>query len=103
MYVRIAQFEGGDRSWDDFAAGVRDSIRKGGQGTPLETAIDAIQRVVLLVDRESNRGANLIVCETEDDMRRADATLNQVTPATGRGARTSVEIYEVLLDEKPGA
>jgi hypothetical protein len=103
MYVRIAQFEGGDRSWDEFAAGVRDTIRAGGQGTPLEAAIDAIKRVVLLVDRESNRGANLIVCETEDDLRRADSALNDVTPATGRGARTSVEMYEVLLDERPNA
>lgn len=103
MYVRIARFEGGDRNWNEFAAGVRDSIRNGGQGTPLETAIDAIQRVMLLVDRESNRGANVVVCETEDDLRRADAALNAVTPASGRGARTSVEMYEVVLDEKPSA
>lgn len=101
MYVRIARFEGGDRNWDEFAAGVRDDIRNRGQGTPLEAAIDAIHRVVPLVDRQSNRGANLIVCETEDDLRRADAALNEVTPASGRGARTSVEMYEVVLDEKP--
>jgi hypothetical protein len=103
MFVRIAHFEGGNRSWDEFAAGVRDGIRGGGQGTPLESAIDAIRRVVLLVDRESNRGANLIVCETEDDLRRLDSAMNDMTPATGRGARTSVEMYEVLLDERLGA
>lgn len=103
MYVRIARFERGERNWDEFAAGVRDSIRNGRQGTPLETAIDAIQRVMLLVDRESNRGANVVVCETEDDLRRADAALNAVTPASGRGPRTSVEMYEVVLDEKPSA
>jgi hypothetical protein len=100
MYIRIAQFEGGDRNWDEFAAGIRDTIRSGGQGTPLETALDAIKRVMLLVDRESNRGANLIVCETEDGLRRADAALNDMTPAGGRGARTSVDMYEVLLDEE---
>jgi len=58
---------------------------------------------MLLVDRESNRGANLVVCETEDDVRRVDAALNDVTPVSGRGARTSVEIYEVMLDEELGA
>jgi hypothetical protein len=103
MYARIARFEGGDRDWNEFAAGVRADIRNGGKGTPLETAIDAIHRVVLLVDRQSNRGANLILCETEEDLRRADAALNEITPASGRGARTSVEMYEVVLDEKPSA
>lgn len=58
--------------------------------------------MMLLVDRENNRGANLILCETEDDLRRVDAALNEMTPAAGRGARRSVEMYEVLLDEEPG-
>ena len=102
MYVRIARFEGGERNWDEFAAGIGETLRSGGQGTPLETATDAIARMMLLVDREGNRGANLILCETEDDLRRVDAALNELTPAPGRGARTSVEMYEVLLDEKPG-
>ena len=57
---------------------------------------------MLLVDRENNRGANLFLCETEDDLRQVDAALNEMTPAAGRGARTSVEMYEVLVDEEPG-
>ena len=101
MHVRIARFEGGDRNWDEFAAGIRETIRSGGQGAPLESAVDGINRVLLLVDRETNRGATVIFCETEDDLRRADAALNEMTPASGRGARTSVEMYEVLLDEEP--
>ena len=102
MYVRIARFEGGERNWDEFAAGIRDTIRSGGQGTPVGGVLDAVARMMLLVDREGNRGANLVLCETQDDLRRVDAALNAVTPASGRGARTSVEMYEVLLDEKPG-
>ena len=102
MYVRIARFEGGDRNWDDFAAEVRETIQSGGRGTPFETVADAAKRVMLLVDREGNRGANLILCETEDDLRRTDAAMNEITPASGRGARTSVEMYEVVLDERPG-
>lgn len=101
MYVRIARFEGGERNWDEFAAGVRETLRSGGQGTPFEQASDAVARMMLLVDRQGNRGANLVLCETEDDLRRVDAALNEVTPVSGRGARTSVEMYEVLLDEKP--
>ncbi len=101
MYVRIARFESGDRDWDEFAVGVRDTIRSGGHGTPFETVTDAVRRIMLLVDRESGTGANVILCETEDDMRRTDAAFNEITPAGGRGARTSVEIYEVLMDEEP--
>jgi hypothetical protein len=102
MYVRIAQFEGGDRSWDEFADAVRETIGSGGEGTPLEGVSDTVKRMMLLVDRESNRGANLILCDTEDDIRRVDAAMNEITPASGRGARTAVDIYEVLLDEKLG-
>jgi hypothetical protein len=101
MYVRIARFEGGERNWDDFAADVRETIRSG-EGTPFEKVNDAAGRVMLLVDRVGNRGANLILCETEEDLRRVDAAMNEITPAAGRGARTSVEMYEVLLDEEPG-
>jgi hypothetical protein len=69
----------------------------------LESAVDGINRVLLLVDRETNRGATVIFCETEDDLRRADAALNEMTPVSGRGARTSVERFEVVLDEElPG-
>jgi hypothetical protein len=102
MYVRIARFEGGDRDWDAFAADVGATIRSGGHGTPFETAADAAKRILLLVDRKNNRGANLILCETEGDLLRVDAAMNAVTPAAGRGARTAVEMYEVLLDEEPG-
>ena len=102
MYVRIARFEGGDRNWDDFAAEVGETIRSGGQGTPFEKVTGAAKRVMLLVDREGNRGANLILWETEDELRRTDTAMNEITPASGRGARTSVEMYEVVLDEEPG-
>jgi hypothetical protein len=67
----IARFEGGDRDWDVFAADVGETMRSGGQGTPFERAADAAKRMMLLVDRESNQGANLILCETEDDLRRS--------------------------------
>lgn len=102
MYVRIARFEGGDRHWEDFAADIRETIRSGGRGTPFERASDAAKRMMLLVDREGNLGANLILCETEHDLRRVDVAMNEISPAAGRRARTSVEMYEVLLDEEPG-
>jgi hypothetical protein len=102
MFVRIARFDVGDSNWDERIAQIGASIRAGGQGTPMEAAAGAITRVVLLVDRETNRGANLIFCETQDDLRQADEAMNQMSPADGRGVRTSVEMYEVAFDERPG-
>jgi hypothetical protein len=69
MYVRIARFEGGERNWDEFAASVGETIRSGGQGMPFEKVADVTKRVMLFVDRETNRGANLVLCETEDRRR----------------------------------
>ncbi len=101
MYIRIARFERGDADWDESAKQIGEGIRRGGKGTPMEEAIDAVQRVILLVDRENERGASLVFCDTEDDLRRADAALSHMTPVGGRGTRTSVELYEVALDEMP--
>jgi hypothetical protein len=98
MFVRMARFDGGDANWDERIAQIGATIRSGGKGTPMEAAASAM----LLVDRETNRGANVIFCETEDDLRRADEAMNQMSPADGRGARTSVEMYEVAFDERPG-
>ena len=39
-------------------------------------------------------------CETDEDMRRAAAALDEMSPGEGAGRRTSVDIYEVMLDEK---
>jgi hypothetical protein len=102
MYVRIARFEGGDGDLDKRFSLIGEGIRAGGQGTPFEAVSGVITRAVLLVDRENNRGANLIFCETDDDLRRADEALNQMSPVGGRGPRTSVEMYEVAFDERPG-
>ena len=87
MYVRIARFEGGERNWDEFAATVGETIRSGGHGTPFEKVADAAKRLMLFVDRENNRGANLFLCETEDDLRtRRPHRSGDVRGTHGRGA-----------------
>ena len=101
MYVRIARFDAGERDWDEFADGVRETVRNSGRGTPIESVAGAITRIMLLADREAGRGANIILSETEEDIRRIDEAFNAITPVPGRGPRTSVEIFEVLMDEAP--
>ncbi|MDP8909913.1 MAG: hypothetical protein M3N47_12540 [Chloroflexota bacterium] len=56
---------------------------------------------MMLVDRENNRGVDVIFCETEEDLRRVDQAMNEMSPPPGAGTRTSVEVYEVAVDEQP--
>jgi hypothetical protein len=103
MYVRIARFEGADGDWEQQVEEVRSRIRGRGEGTPMEEAGRGIKRVMMLVDRQGGRGAGVIFCDSEEDLRRVDAAMNQMTPPSGAGTRTSVELYEVVLDEQPGS
>jgi hypothetical protein len=54
----------------------------------------------MLADRESGRWAGVQFADTENDIRRVDEFLHRQTPPPGSGSQTSVEIYEVLLDEE---
>jgi hypothetical protein len=60
-----------------------------------------VKRAVVLADRERGRGANLLFCESEGDVRRVDEFMNQMTPPAGGGTRSSAEVYEVVIDEEP--
>lgn len=104
MYVRIAKFEGAEGNWDERIEEVRKRMRGTSDataGSAMETARDAVKRSMMLVDREGGRGASMIFCETADDARRVDEAMNQMSPPPGGGSRSSVEIYEVALDEQP--
>lgn len=105
MYVRIARFEGAGGDWEERIEGVRNNIRGRGEGSPMAGASDAVKRAMMLVDRNGGRGASVIFCETEDDLRRVDEAMNQMTPPGGAngGHRVSVEMYEVAVDEQPGS
>jgi hypothetical protein len=110
VYVRIARFEGSEvPAMEQTTAAVqneteatRELVASGGRpegwsDTRLEGS-KAISRVLILGDRSTGNGANIVFCESEDDLRKADAMLNEMSPE-GPTRRTSVELYEVLLDE----
>ena len=98
MYVRIARFEGGDLADPDKAiARVRNMT-----GEERPPGLDGAKRLIMLVDRENGRGLGLTFFETEEDMRKGDQALNQMTPGDEAGKRTAVEMYEVGLDQDWG-
>jgi hypothetical protein len=92
MYVRIARFEAAEGSGPPIEE-IRKRMKEGTGGPEMP-----VQRGLMLVDRQNGRGANVMFCETEDDLRRVDEYMNAMTPVPGAGTRTSVEMYEVVLD-----
>ena len=69
----------------------------------MQTLMETVSRFVQLIDRKTGASVGISFCETEEDMRRADEALNQMSPPDDSGvSRTGVEIYEVVLDESFG-
>ena len=107
MYARIARFEGIDVSQiDDEVAEMKRQMDVGRSGEvpagapeQVRTLMETVKRVLQFVDRENGTAVGIVFCETEEDMRRADAALSDMSPGEGGGRRTSLEIYEVMLDE----
>ena len=95
MFVRIARFEGGDLGDADKAI---ERVRQMTQGE-VPPGLEDAKRVLMLVDRESSRGLGLTFFESEEEMRRGDEALNSMNP-DGGATRTSVEMYEVGLDQE---
>ena len=112
MYARVARFEGGDVSRiDEEIAGMKrqmDEIKSGNvpadarSPEQVRTLMDTVTRWVELVDRTSGASVAIAFCKTEEDVRRADAALDSMSPSDDTVKRTSAAIYEVVLDESFG-
>ena len=111
MYARIAKFEGGDparidQEMEQMRKQMADARERGLPADApegMQTLMETVSRFVNLVDRKTGASVGISFCETEDDMRRADEALNQMSPPDdSSGKRTGVEIYEVVLDESFG-
>jgi hypothetical protein len=107
MYARIARFEGGEPSRiDEQVAEMKmqmQSAKSGGLPADapegVQTLMENVSRFMHSVDRQSGTSVGIAFCETEAEMERADAALNQMSPEEGSGSRTSAEIFELVLDE----
>lgn len=100
MYVRIARFENAGGDWEERIEEVRKRM-SGEVDSPMAPALAVVKRAMMLVDRENGRGAGVIFCESEEDLRRIDEAMNAMSPPPGAGTRASVEMYEVAVDEAP--
>jgi hypothetical protein len=94
VFVRIARLEGDPADADRAVAQVRERMK-----AERPPGLEGLKRLLVLADRESGRGLGMTFFATQDDLRRGDEALNAMTPQ-GSSRRTSVETYEVGLDEE---
>lgn len=108
MHVRMARFEGIDRSRvDEDAEQFKQMVHM--QERPdlipedaWNTLRDGVKRVLSLVDREAGVSVDLTFTDSAEDARRVHEVLDAMSPPEGAGKRTSFQIFEVLVDEQPG-
>jgi hypothetical protein len=98
MYVRIAKFEGDPDRIDEAIDAARKQAEANWDSPP--EGLESAKELWMLLDRENATGLGVTVFETEEDMRRADAALNAMSPAAPGGRRTNVAFYEVGLHKQ---
>lgn len=98
MHARVATFEGGDP--DQVREMVEGIKQQAGSGPP-----EGVPAVGLLVLHKPNEGKVLAISlfDTEENLRKGDATLNAMNPPTpgGMGQRASVEMFEAPIKIDP--
>ena len=94
MHARVGRWEGAEAdAMRASAAGINEQAADGPpEGVPAKSFL-------LLIDPENGKGLAIVLFETEEDMRQADATLNSMSPPNdGMGQRAGVDFYEVAVD-----
>jgi hypothetical protein len=99
MWVRVARFEGGTaEGLDAEMARSKQVLEELGSGG-LPPGLEGVTRVMEAINRAEGIGLAVIFCDTEEDMRRADEALNNMSPpAEASGRRVSAGVYEVMHD-----
>jgi hypothetical protein len=101
VYARVAKFEGADpANVDANVANVRAQIEAGMASPP--PGLEGVKEAWMLIDRETGAGMSITLYENEEDLKRGDTALNAMSPATGDGQRTTVEVYELAVRGQRG-
>ena len=95
MHARVAAFEGDISRIDELTGMIRERMSKGEE-------IPGMKRFVMLVDRAGGRTLGITFFDSEDAIRAAEPIFEKMgdeVPEELRGRRTSVETYEVAIDD----
>jgi hypothetical protein len=97
MFARVAAFEGGDT--ERLRELNEERREQGAAGLPA-----GVRRVLLMSDESGRRRLFVTFFDSREAVDAAEASFESMgdeIPEEIRGRRTSVEVYEVLLDEEP--
>jgi hypothetical protein len=98
MWVRVARFEGGTaEGLDAEMARSKQSLEDAKTGG-LPAGIEGVTRVLEAINRTDGTGVALVFCESEEELRRVDQALDEMSPPSDSGRRVSVGMYEVMHD-----
>ena len=99
MWVRVARFEGGTAA--GLEAEMASTQEHLSNGPP--PGLEAVKRVVEGINRDEGTGISMVFCDTEEELRKVDEVLNNMSPSSdAAGRRVSAGMYEVMTDEKVG-
>jgi hypothetical protein len=106
MHVRVARFEGADPSQiDEQYERYREMLqmRERPELMPddvFETLRTRVRRVMSLADRNAGVTLDMTFTDNAEDAQAVDRALDSLTPPEGSGRRTSVQTYELMVDEQ---
>jgi len=95
MHARVAAFEGDISRIDDLIGMIRERMSTGEE-------IPGAKRFLMLLDREGGSTLGITFFDSEDSIRAAEPIFDKMgdeVPEELRGRRTSVETYEVVIDD----
>jgi hypothetical protein len=95
MHARVAAFEGDTSRIDDLIGTIRERMSSGEE-------IPGAKRFLMLVDRGGGTSLGITFFDSEESIRTAEPIFEKLgdeVPEELRGRRTSVETYEVVIDD----
>jgi heme-degrading monooxygenase HmoA len=98
VYARVASFEGGDT---ERMRQINEERRESGT----EELPGGVRRALVLADREGDRRLFITLFDSREAIAAAEERFERMgdeIPEDVRGRRTSVDVYEVVIDEDPG-
>jgi hypothetical protein len=99
MWVRVARFGGGTAEGLDAEMVQTKQHLADAKTGGLPAGLEGVKHVLEGINRTDGTGVSMVFCETEEDLRKADQALNDMSPSSkAAGRRVSAEMYEVMTD-----
>jgi hypothetical protein len=75
-------------------------IKKQMASREIPPGLEGVKRFVDAANREEGTGVALVFCDTEEELRKADEALNNMSPSSGSsGRRVSLGLCEIAIDQ----